>query len=103
MNTTLEKPKALRYSARHMSKLISFFFASPKAKSVSLAGDFNGWSPDAHPMQRRADGWWFLPVPLTHGPHQYYFLVDGGPPLDGHAQGIARNELARNSSLIALR
>src|SRR5882672_1477669 len=102
MNSTLENPRTLRYSARHISKPISFFFASPKAKSVNLAGDFNGWSRDAHPLQRRADGWWFLQVPLTHGHHQYYFLVDGVPTLDEHASGIARNERDEPVSLVAV-
>ena len=102
MNATLEKPKTTKYSAKYNSRPISFFFASSKAKSVNLVGDFNGWDPNAHPMQRREDGWWFLQVPLTHGHHQYYFLVDGVATLDEHAQGIARNDRDEPVSVIAV-
>src|SRR2546425_1140309 len=73
-----------------------------EAESVYLMGDFNGWSPSSHPMQRRVDGWWFLQVPLTRGHHQYQFLVDGVPTLDPHAAGVTCNERYEQDSLIAV-
>jgi hypothetical protein len=39
-------------------------------------------------MQRQPDGCWFVQVPLTHGHHQYVFLVDGEPELDPDAAGF---------------
>ncbi len=88
--------------ARNMAKPINFFCFAPEAKSVLLIGDFNHWNPTANPMQRRADGWWFLQVPLTHGHHQYQFLVDGTPTLDPYATGVIRNERYAQVSLIAV-
>ena len=79
MNTTYEKRNTNRYSARQMAKPVNFYLAAPKAKSVCLAGDFNEWNPGSHEMQRRSNGWWHLQVQLTHGHHQYYFMVDGKP------------------------
>ena len=88
------------YSARLMAKPVHFYYANPAAKSVSLTGDFNAWHPDAHPMRRREDGWWFIEVPLRHGHHQYLFLVDGQPMLDPQASGIARNYRNERVSLV---
>ncbi len=85
-----------------MAKPISFFCFAPEAKSVLLIGDFNHWNPTANPMQRRPDGWWSLQVPLTHGHHQYQFLVDGTPTLDPYATGVMRNERYAQVSLIAV-
>ncbi len=91
-----------RYSARNTIKPVNFYCAAPSAQSVYLAGDFNGWDPTSHPMQRRVDGCWFLEVSLTHGHHQYCFLVDGKPVLDPKSTGIVRNERNERVSLLAV-
>jgi 1,4-alpha-glucan branching enzyme len=102
MMTTIEKPSSPRYSARNILKPINFYLTAPEAQSVYLMGDFNNWNPTSLPMERRTDGWWFLQVPLTHGHHQYQFLVDGVPTLDPHATGVARNDRYSQVSLIAV-
>ena len=85
-----------------MLKPINFYCSAPEAESVHLMGDFNGWNPSSHRMQKQLDGWWFLPVPLTHGHHQYLFVVDGTPTLDRHATGTTRNHRYEKVSLIAV-
>lgn len=95
-----ESPIAARYSAKDMAKPIHFFCAAPGARTVHLVGDFSEWGP--LPMERQTDGWWFLEVPLTHGHHQYQFLVDGQPTLDPRATGVGRNERNQLVSLIAV-
>jgi len=97
MNTTYAKPSYTR-----LAKPINFYYAAPEAESVALMGDFNGWNPTSHPMQRRVDGWWFLQIPLSHGHHQYLFVVDGTPPLDPHATGVTRNHRYDEVSLMAV-
>jgi hypothetical protein len=57
--------------------LIRFALAAPRARAVSVAGDFNGWRPDATPLERGPDGVWSAHVPLTHGNWSYSFVVDG--------------------------
>ena|SRR6266567_1449676 len=96
------RAKGLAPGAAKMLKPINFYCSAPNAQMVALIGDFNGWDPAAHPMQRRVDGWWFLQIPLTHGYHQYLFLVDGKPALDPHATGASRNERYSRASLIAV-
>ena len=42
----------------------------PKAKAVSLTGDFNGWNRDSHPLAPASGGVWQLRLPpgsLAHG------------------------------------
>ena len=64
-----------------------FAYSSRRARSVAVAGTFNGWVPTAHPMKRRTlaasgeagapDSLWYALVPVPRGRHRYKFLVDG--------------------------
>ena len=90
------------YSAKNNLRPTNFLYFAPNAQHVSIIGEFNNWSPNAHPMKRQPDGGWIIQVPLTHGHHQYLFLVDGVPTLDPRAQGAARNEKGEKVSLIAV-
>ena len=56
---------------------IKFRFENREAKTVALAGDFNGWSTTAHPMKRGRDKIWTIEVDLPPGRHEYKFLVNG--------------------------
>jgi len=102
MHTLFSKPAENSYSARNMVKPVHFFCRAPHARVVCLVGDFNDWNPTSHPMQQQVDGSWFLEVPLTHGHHQYLFLVDDTPTLDPNASGVARNERNERISLVAV-
>jgi 1,4-alpha-glucan branching enzyme len=91
-----------RYSAKNMSKPITFVCLAPSAKEVYLTGQFNGWDPQALPMRRQPDGAWFVQIALHHGHHQYRFMVDGKPVLDPRAHGIARDQKGERASLVAV-
>jgi 1,4-alpha-glucan branching enzyme len=91
-----------RYSAKKMAKPINFVCPAKGAKRVCLTGDFNGWNPETHPMNRQPDGAWLLQVSLHHGHHRYRFLVDGKPMLDPKAQGVARGPKGEKVSLLAV-
>ena len=90
------------YSAGRQQHHVTFFCDAPRARNVTLTGDFNGWDPDANPLRRTPDGRWMASLELSHGHHQYLFLVDGTPTLDPNASGIARNERNERVSLIAV-
>lgn len=91
-----------RYLAKKMAKPVNFICVAPDAREVSLLGDFNNWDPHSHPMLRQPDGAWLIQIPLSHGHHQYQFLVDGKPTLDPRAYGIARNQVGEKVSLLAV-
>lgn len=57
---------------------VKFVFIAPQASQVTVVGNFNGWNPSAHPMQRTpTGGTWTVTVPLEAGRHEYSFVVDG--------------------------
>jgi hypothetical protein len=56
---------------------VTFVFLAPQARSVALAGDFDGWDAARLPMQRQGSGLWTVDVPLAPGRYQYAFVVDG--------------------------
>lgn len=45
--------------------------------SVSVAGDFNGWSASANPMKELMPGMWEVVVPVDPGTYKYKVVVDG--------------------------
>jgi 1,4-alpha-glucan branching enzyme len=55
---------------------VSFVFPAPKARRVSLAGDFNNWDFRDMPMYKASDGVWYLSVSLIPGRHEYRFIAD---------------------------
>jgi hypothetical protein len=59
-------------------RAVQFVLVAPEAARVSVAGDFNGWSPRATPMIRAGTGEvWTASVPLVPGRYRYAFVVDG--------------------------
>jgi hypothetical protein len=70
-----------------------FAFQAPKARQVSLAGDFNDWDTQAAPMQKGPDDIWRLSVPLRPGRYEYRFYTDGVWRDDPSAPQRAANAL----------
>lgn len=95
------KPKN-GYSARNMAKPVHFYCHTPKARQVSVIGDFNNWDAQAGLMSRGPDGIWRAEVLVPHGHHQYVFLVDGRVTLDPRAHGTARSRRLEKVSLLAV-
>jgi serine protease AprX len=55
-----------------------FEFHDDHARTVAVAGDFNGWQPDRMPLWRDSEGLWrgSWPAPPP-GLYRYKFLIDG--------------------------
>jgi len=90
-----------RYSAKRNLHHTDFFCHAPEAKKVSIVGDFNSWNPNATTMIRQPDGQWMASLELTHGYHQYAFLLDGKRVLDPNAAGRTRGPQNQSVSLVA--
>ncbi|HXY68339.1 MAG TPA: isoamylase early set domain-containing protein [Gemmatimonadales bacterium] len=56
---------------------VRFELAAPLARTVSVAGSFNGWQVGALTMIRDARGVWTATAPLPVGEHRYEFVIDG--------------------------
>lgn len=58
--------------------VVRFVFVDKQAKTVSLVGDFNAWSPQSTPLTATGEhGAWTASVALPEGRYEYAFIVDG--------------------------
>ncbi|MDE1976556.1 MAG: hypothetical protein KGL04_10615 [Elusimicrobia bacterium] len=74
------RPKAGRRLPK--IKFVTFRLRAPKAKSVSVIGEFNAWKGGTFVLNRKGRGWWEASLALPAGRYHYLFLVDGKPMLD---------------------
>jgi 1,4-alpha-glucan branching enzyme len=57
---------------------IQFTLSVPGAKSVAVAGNFNGWSATANPMQAKgSDGTWSTTVKFLPGEYRFMYIING--------------------------
>jgi len=54
---------------------VRFTYENREATAVSVAGDFNGWSPTADSMELRGSRW-SITLCLSPGRFRYQFVVD---------------------------
>jgi 1,4-alpha-glucan branching enzyme len=60
---------------------VSFRVWAPFARAVAVAGDFNGWSADAHPLASEGNGYWSVDIPSAGVDDQYKFVIRHGDAL----------------------
>jgi len=60
-----------------LTKRVRFQFLAAEAGEVYLAGEFNNWNTNAHPMKKDKNGVWEITVSLKPGRYEYRFFVDG--------------------------
>lgn len=74
-----QPPKPLPQPPKNIVHMynVEFTITAPDAHIVSLAGEFNNWSPTATPMHKRPNGTWAATMQLAAGKYQYKFIVDG--------------------------
>jgi len=53
------------------------FYYQGEARSVSVAGDFNGWIAGMDSLRRDGDGLWQARLPLKKGRYRYKMVIDG--------------------------
>lgn len=83
---------------------VTFELPPVEASSAALCGDFNDWSPDAHPMRRRKDGTFATTLRLAPGEYQFRYLVDGARWLnDWEADRYDHNGFGSDNSVLVLR
>jgi hypothetical protein len=57
---------------------VRLVLVQPGARTVHVAGDFNGWNPSRTPLEEASNGAWTVTIALEPGRYEYMFLVDGG-------------------------
>jgi hypothetical protein len=71
---------------------VEFSLRQPKAKTVSLVGDFNGWKEGTLALKKGSGGRWELLLPLAKGRHLYLYVIDGKQTLDPSAPETADDD-----------
>jgi anti-sigma factor RsiW len=57
--------------------LVRLVVLQPGARTVQVAGDFNGWNPARTALEQISSGAWTVTLPLKPGRYEYMFVVDG--------------------------
>jgi anti-sigma factor RsiW len=57
--------------------LVRLVLVQPEARTVAVAGDFNGWDAAQTPLARGDAGVFRLTLPVKPGRYHYMFVVDG--------------------------
>ena len=94
-------PPPAKTVERPPEKPVEFTLKKPQAKSVMLAGTFNGWDPKRTPMRNRANGW-CATLWLPPGRYEYRFVVDGEWMSDPHERDSAPNEFGGTNSVLVV-
>ena len=79
-----------------------FSLDAPQAKEVFLAGDFNEWKAEKHPLKRNADGIWEKITFLFPGRYEYKFIVDGKWELDPDNRQVCLNQFCTHNNVITI-
>lgn len=81
---------------------VQFELQSPNAKSVCVAGDFNGWASEKHVMKADNNGVWRKTLMLPAGTYEYRFLVDGSWQNDPKNEKLCRNCFGTRNNLLQI-
>jgi hypothetical protein len=93
------QPVSERFPALEEQDIILTFFA-PEARKVNVAGNFNGWRPDATPLKNTGAGKWVVRLMLRSGQYEYRFVVDGRWSEDSRASQRVANPYGSFNSIL---
>jgi 1,4-alpha-glucan branching enzyme len=79
---------------------VRFEFIHPTAASVSVAGCFNQWKPEAKSLHPTSTGLWFKETALRPGTYEYCFVVDGQWIADPQARDYVPNPYGGRNSVL---
>jgi chromosome partitioning protein len=99
VQTTEQKIEAF-YGAKQFGDEVIFAARFEDAAHVSVAGDFNNWSPDRTMERRSEDGHWAMRLPLRPGRYRYRLVVDGQWVTDPNNQYVEANEYGELNNII---
>lgn len=83
-----DKEKKGKKDKKNPVHKVGFELEAPDAGSVYLAGSFNDWDAQAHPMKKGKKGTWKVKLSLRPGLYEYRFVVDGEWTTD-HSCGVS--------------
>jgi chromosome partitioning protein len=92
------------YGANQVDDAIVFVTLYPRADTVQVAGDFNGWQPAQNPMQRVGQsGVWQTEIKLPQGKYRYRLVVDGQWQQDPYNERTELNPFGEFNSILEVK
>ena len=86
---------------RERGKAIRFEITAERDSKVYVAGTFNHWNPNTHPLDHHPeDGVFRATLHLPPGTHEYKFVVDGVWHLDAACPNWVLNEHGTLNSVV---
>lgn len=102
ITTSAVSTVAMRSDARGV-QLVRFRLAGVRARSITVAGTFNGWNVSATPLQRVGATTWVVDVPLRAGRYSYQFVLDHRKWIpDPHAPRDAGDDFGPSNSVVTV-
>jgi 1,4-alpha-glucan branching enzyme len=81
----------------------SFSVVAPDARTVSVAGSFNRWDTNSHPLSGPdRHGRWTVTVPLPPGRYEYLFVINGNAWTPDPAAPSVDNGLGERNSVVTV-
>ncbi|MCC7262363.1 MAG: isoamylase early set domain-containing protein [Candidatus Latescibacteria bacterium] len=100
MATTPKAKKAP--AAKPAKKRHTFSLDTPEAQEVFVAGTFNNWNPEGHPLKKDKKGVWKVALSLPAGTHEYRFVVNGEWLEDPACEERCLNAFGTHNSVLTL-
>jgi len=102
VKTVNGESQATKNSAPEEIKIgVEFKLKVSGAKSVAVAGNFNGWNARKTPLRKDGDSW-VATVELPRGRYEYRFVVDGKWLSDPAAKESVTNPFGESNSVLRL-
>ncbi len=104
--TIIEAPRTTQqkiedvYGVKQIGNEVIFAAKFENAQQVQVAGDFNGWSPMASPLQHNSNGPWTIRLPLRPGRYRYRLVVDGQWMTDPHNTAVETNQFGELNNIV---
>ena len=97
--TETVKPEAQATASPEASR-VSLELIKPEARTVFVAGSFNGWKPESTPLACLGNGRWAGDLAVKPGRHEYLFVVDGQWLPDPNAKESVQNPFGGKNSVL---
>ena len=102
--TTTDTKLAEYYGVSQVNDAMAFVTLYPRAQSVQIAGDFNGWQPTKLPMERVGEsGVWQASAKLPPGRYRYRLVVDGQWQQDPYNEATELNPFGGYNSIVEVK
>lgn len=92
----------MKKNRSHDSKNIEFWFQAESGKEIFIAGSFNNWNPARTKLKDTGDGLYKVTIHLSHGTHEYKFVMDDIWLIDPKNPETVENAFGSMNSVVTL-